>query len=61
MTQSAMSIITRGIMMPHCGDRDWSRKVVQLAEARDHGVDAYNEHLRVHHSQNGSAAMVLRV
>ena len=53
MTQSAMSIITRGIMMPHCGNKDWSRKVVQLAEARDHGVDAYNEYLRAHHSQNG--------
>ena len=61
MTQFAMSIITSGIMMPHCGDRDWSRKVVQLAEARDHGVDAYNEYLRAHHSQNGSAAMALRV
>ena len=61
MTQSAMSIITRGVIMPHCGDRDWSRKVVQLAEARDHGVDAYNEYLRAHHSQNGSAAMALRV
>ena len=61
MTQSAMSIITRGIMMPHCGNKDWSRKVVHLAEARDHGVDAYNEYLRAHHSQNGSAAMALRV
>ena len=61
MTQSAMSIITRGIMMPRCGNKDWSRKVVQLAEARDHGVDAYNEYLRAHHSQNGSAAMALRV
>lgn len=61
MTKPAMNIITRGIMMPHCGDRDWSRKVVQLAEARDHGVDAYNEYLRAHHSQNGSAAMALRV
>ena len=61
MTKPAMNIITRGIMMSHCGDRDWSRKVVQLAEARDHGVDAYNEYLRAHHSQNGSAAMALRV
>ena len=61
MTQSAMSIITRGIMMPHCGNKDWSRKVVQQAEPRDHGVDAYNEYLRAHHSQNGSAAMALRV
>ena len=61
MTQSAMSIITRGIMMPHRGDKYWSRKVVQLAEARDHGVDAYNEYLRAHHTQNGSAAMMLRV
>lgn len=61
MTKPAMNIITRGIMMDHCGDRDWSRKVVQLAEARDHGVDAYNEYLRAHHSQNGSASMALRV
>ena len=61
MTKPAMNIITRGIMMANCGDRDWSRKVVQLAEARDHGVDAYNEYLREHHSQNGSAAMALRV
>ena len=60
MTQSAMSIITRGIMMPHYGDKDWSRKVLQLAEARDHGVDAYNEYLRAHHSNNGSAAMSMR-
>ena len=44
-----------------CDNKDWSRKVVHLAEARDHGVDAYNEYLRAHHSQNGSAAMALRV
>ena len=61
MTQSAISIITSGIMMPHCGNKDWSRKVVQLAEARDHGVDAYNEYLLAHHSQNGPATMALRV
>ena len=61
MTKPAMNIITRGIMMPHCGNKDWSRKVVQLAKARNHGVDAYNEYLRAHHSQNGSAAMALRV
>ena len=52
MTQSAMSIITRGIMMPHCGNKDWPR---------DHDVDAYNEYLRAHRLQNGSAAMALRV
>ena len=61
MTKPSMNIIIRGIMMPHYGDKDWSRKVVQLAEARDHGVDAYNEYLQAHHAQNGSAAMELRV
>ena len=61
MTKPAMNIITRGIMMPHCGNKDWSRKVVQLAEARDHAVDAYNEYLLAHRLQNGPATMALRV
>lgn len=61
MDRPAMSIITRGIMMPHYNDRDWSRKVMQLAEAREHGVDAYNAYLQSHHATSGSAALVTRV
>lgn len=30
MTHSAMNIIIRGIVMPHYGDKDWSRKVVWM-------------------------------
>ena len=52
-----MNIIIRGVVMPHFGDRDWARKVVQLAEARERGVDAYNMYLRNHHAKTGSAAM----
>ena len=61
MDRPSMSIITRGVMMPHYNDRDWARKVVQLAGARDHGVDAYNAYLRNHHAISGSTAPVLRV
>lgn len=61
MNNSAMSIVTRSVVMPHRGDKDWSRKVVQLAEARDHGVDAYNEYLRNHHAETGSAMAAIRV
>ena len=57
MNHSAMNIIIRGVVMPHFGDRDWARKVVQLAEARERGVDAYNMYLRNHHTKTGSAAM----
>ena len=57
MNHSAMNIIIRGVAMPHFGDRDWARKVVQLAEARERGVDAYNMDLRNHHAKTGSAAM----
>ena len=57
MNHSAMKIIIRGVAMPHFGDRDWARKVVQLAEARERGVDTYNMYLRNHHAKTGSAAM----
>ena len=57
MNHSAMNIIIRGVVMPHFGNRDWARKVVQLAEARERGVDAYNMYLRNHHAKTGSAAM----
>ena len=57
MNHSAMNIITRGVAMPHFGDRDWARKVVQLADARERGVDAYNMYIRSHHAKTGSAAM----
>ena len=42
MNRPSMNIIIRGVAMPHFGDRDWARKVVQLAEARERGVDTYN-------------------
>ena len=45
MNRPAMSIVTRSAVMPHYDDRDWARKVIQLAEAREHGVDAYNAYL----------------
>lgn len=54
-----MSIISRGIMMPHYGDKKWASKVVRLAEAREHGIDAYNAYLRNHHASSGSAAMTM--
>lgn len=57
MNHSAMNIVIRGVAMPHFGDRNWARKVVQLAEARERGVDAYNMYLRNHHAKTGSAAM----
>ena len=57
MNKPAMNIIIRGVVMPHFGDRDWARKVVQLAEARERGVDAYNMYLRNHHAKTGSAEM----
>ena len=57
MNRPSMNIIIRGVAMPHFGDRDWARKVVQLAEARERCVDAYNMHLRNHHAKTGSAAM----
>lgn len=56
MNRPAMSIVTRSAVMPHYDDRDWARKVIQLAEAREHGVDAY---LRNHHAKTGSAAMAV--
>ena len=59
MNRPAMSIITRGIMMPHYGDKKWASKVVRLSEAREHGVDAYNAYLRNHHASSGSAAMTM--
>lgn len=59
MNNSAMNIVTRSVVMPHRGDKDWARKVVQLAEAREHGVDAYNAYLRNHHAKTGSAAMAV--
>ena len=34
MNKPAMNIIIRGVVMPHFCDRDWARKVVQLAESR---------------------------
>lgn len=61
MDRPSMSIITRGIMMPHYNDRGWSRKVVELADAREHGIDAYNAYLQNHHAMSGSAALVTRV
>ena len=57
MNKPAMNIIIRGVVMPHFGNRDWARKVVQLAEARERGVDAYNMYLHSHHAKTGSAAM----
>ena len=57
MNHSAMNIIIRGVVMPHFGNRDCARKVVQLAEARERGVDAYNMYLRNHHAETGSSAM----
>ena len=60
MNHSAMNIIIRGVAMPHFGDRDWARKVVRLAEAREHGIDAYNAYLRNRHASSGSAAMTMR-
>ena len=57
MNKPAMNIIIRGVVMPHFCDRDLARKVVQLAEARERGVDAYNMYLRNHHANTGSAAM----
>ena len=57
MNKPAMNIIIRGVVMPHFGDRDWARKVVQLAEARERGVDTYNMYLRNHHAKTGSASM----
>lgn len=59
MNHPAMSIVTRSVVMPHYDDRDWARKVIQLAEAREHGVDAYNVYLRNHHAKTGSAAMTV--
>lgn len=60
MNHSAMNIIIRGVAMPHFGDRDWARKVMELSEAREHGVDAYNAYLRDHHASSGSAALTMR-
>lgn len=57
MNRPAMNIVIRGVAMPHFGDRDWARKVVQLAEARERGVDVYNMYLCNHHAKTGSAAM----
>ena len=59
MNRPAMSIVTRSVVMPHRGDKDWARKVIELAEAREHGVDAYNAYLRNHHATTGSAAMAV--
>lgn len=59
MNKPSMSIISRGIMMPHYGDKKWASKVVRLAEAREHGIDAYNAYLRNHHASSGSAAMTM--
>ena len=59
MNNPSMNIIVRGVAMPHYDDRDWARKVVELAEARNHGVDAYNAYLRNHHAKTGSAAMAV--
>ena len=59
MNRPAMSIITRGIMMPHYGDKKWADKVMELAEAREHGVDAYNACLRSYHASSGSAALTM--
>ena len=59
MNRPSMSIISRGIMMPHYGDKKWASKVVRLAEAREHGVDAYNAYLQNHHASSGSAAMTM--
>lgn len=61
MNNSAMNIITRSVVMPHRGDRDWARKVIQLAEARERGVDAYNAYLHEHNSKTGSATFAVRV
>lgn len=60
MNRPSMNIIIRGVAMPHFGDRDWARKVVRLAEAREHGIDAYNAYLRNHHASSGSAALTMR-
>lgn len=60
MPNPSMNIIIRGVSMPHYGDRNWAHKVVQLAEARDHGIDTYNAYLRNHHAATGSAAMAIR-
>ena len=59
MNNSAINIVTRSVVMPHRGDKDWARKVIELAEAREHGVDAYNAYLRNHHAKTGSAAMAV--
>lgn len=59
MNNSAMNIVTRSVVMPHRGDKDWARKVIELAKAREHGVDAYNAYLRNHHAKTGSAAMAV--
>ena len=60
MNRPSMSIISRGIMMPHYGDKKWASKVVRLAEAREHGIDAYNAYLQSHHASSGSAALTMR-
>lgn len=59
MNNSAMNIVTRSVVMPHRGDKDWARKVIELAKARERGVDAYNAYLRNHHAKTGSAAMAV--
>ena len=59
MNRPAMSIVTRSVVMPHYDDKEWARKVVELAEAREHGVDAYNAYLRNHHAKTGSAAIAV--
>lgn len=61
MNNSAMNIVTHSVVMPHRGDRDWARKVIQLAEARDRGVDAYNAYLREHNAETGSATFAVPV
>ena len=61
MNKPAMNIITHSVVMPHRGDRDWAQKVIQLAEARDRGVDAYNAYLREHNAETGSATFAVPV
>lgn len=61
MNNSAMNIVTRSVVMPHRGDKDWARKVIELAKARERGVDTYNAYLREHNAETGSAAFAVRV
>lgn len=61
MTSRGMNVITRAVLLPHKRSREWADNVIRLSEARDNGIEEYNDVLSDIHSRNASANVAIRI